>query len=170
MQESVTNFSINILMSVFPQLLFHKSIGGINTATRGSTTPREGGQTARTTTIDPRYHLTLLASSTRFLISSSTPVTNFRSFLREETNRKEYLEFLICWISFTDNDDDGGPVKNELEKVEVLKDKPGVLFEAVAVYGGRADVEGVRRWVDLQCLCQTPVSLQSSTLLVTFKP
>lgn len=46
----------------------------------------------------------------------------------------------------------------------------GVLFEAVAVYGGRADVKGVRSRVDLQRLCQTPVPLQSGTLLVTFKP
>lgn len=53
------------------------------------------------------------------------------------------------------------------DKLQVFS---GILFEAVAVDGGRTDVKGVRRWVDLQRLCQTPVSLQSSTLLVTFKP
>lgn len=53
------------------------------------------------------------------------------------------------------------------DKLQVFS---GVLFEAVAVYRGRAGVKGVRGGVDLQRLGQTPVSLQSSTLLVTFKP
>lgn len=52
----------------------------------------------------------------------------------------------------------------------IVKDRPGILLEAVAVYRRRTDVEGVRRGVDLQRLRQTPVSLQSSTFLVTFKP
>lgn len=46
----------------------------------------------------------------------------------------------------------------------------GVLFEAVAVHRGGADVEGVGGRVYLQRLGQAPVSLQSSALLVTFKP
>lgn len=46
----------------------------------------------------------------------------------------------------------------------------GILFEAVAVYRSRADIEGVRGWVYLQRLRQTSVSLQSSTILITFKP
>lgn len=53
------------------------------------------------------------------------------------------------------------------DKLQVL---PGIFFEAVAVHGGGADAEGVGRRVDLQRLRQTPVSLQSGTLLVTFKP
>jgi len=47
---------------------------------------------------------------------------------------------------------------------------PGVLFEAVAVSGCGANVEGVGGGVYLQSLSQTPVSLQSGTLLITFKP
>lgn len=46
----------------------------------------------------------------------------------------------------------------------------GIVFEAVAVHRSRAGVEGVRGHVDLQRLRQTPVSLQSSTLLVAFEP
>lgn len=52
-------------------------------------------------------------------------------------------------------------------KFQVLS---GIVFEAVTVNGGGADVEGVSRCVYLQSVRQTPVSLQSRTLLVTFKP
>lgn len=52
-------------------------------------------------------------------------------------------------------------------KFQVLS---GVVFEAVAVYGGRADVEGVGRCVDLQRLRQASVSLQGGTFFITFKP
>lgn len=46
----------------------------------------------------------------------------------------------------------------------------GIVFEAVAVHRSRAGVEGVRGYIYLQRLRQTPVSLQSSALLITFKP
>lgn len=60
-------------------------------------------------------------------------------------------------------------LRNEIKDQEKYKDGPGILLEAIAVYRRRADVEGVGGRVDLQCLCQAPVSLQSGTLLVTFK-
>lgn len=51
-----------------------------------------------------------------------------------------------------------------------ISDAPGVFFEAVAVGGGGADVEGIRGRIYLQSLSQAPVPLQRSTFLVTFKP
>lgn len=47
---------------------------------------------------------------------------------------------------------------------------PGVFLQAVVVHRCRAaTVEGLRGRVDLQRFRQTPVSLQSDALLVTFK-
>lgn len=46
----------------------------------------------------------------------------------------------------------------------------GILFEAVAVRRGGANVEGVRRRVDLQRLRQAPVPLQSGALLIALEP
>lgn len=103
--------------------------------------------------------LTLFVNSIRFFISSSTSATNFNSFLK--TQQEEKVTKAASKMA----------VNNRHNTTYSYKYGPGVFLQAVAVHRSRtATAEGLRGRVDLQCLCQTPVPLQSGALLVTFKP
>lgn len=103
--------------------------------------------------------LTLLVNSTRFLISSSTSAINFKSFLKRQQEEKVTKAAPKM------------AVNNRHNTTRSYKYGPGVFLQAAAVHRSRAaTVEGLRGRVDLQCFRQTPVSLQSGALLVTFKP